>query len=331
MTTSDNDLYATLWRHEQWWSKHEPFLFERGYQLRPRYRRDWVPSWTLPGSGFDPLAENYADFEDSVASLRRNVLDATRISDNRKVVLRKVMCAGPERFILDYLHQPHLRADTNNRTVPVLDIIPLPDDDTTLLIGLDFLHTHNIAHQDACAGNMMMDATDVVPGGFHFCSPRTVNGDLRSDYEWRDRCSVPAVQYYFIDFGLSTYHPELEGQQLARSAGIVGQDDTVPELSMTVEYNPFKLDIYQSGNCFLNLSKRYPKMTPCFGSLLHNMTDENPHERPWASEVIKRFEEACKSISDTELGESLDFVPQDILDEILPFIGREITSEPELN
>ena len=31
---------------EVWWRDHQVWLQERGYVLRPRYRPDWVPSWS---------------------------------------------------------------------------------------------------------------------------------------------------------------------------------------------------------------------------------------------------------------------------------------------
>ena len=56
------------------------------------------------------------------------------------------------------------------------------------------------------------------------------------------------MRYYFIDFGLSTDYPE--GIDNASDVGIYGQNKTVPELSDTVPYNPFKVDIYQLGSAF---------------------------------------------------------------------------------
>ena len=32
--------------NEIWWRDHQVWLQERGYMLRPRYRPDWVPSWS---------------------------------------------------------------------------------------------------------------------------------------------------------------------------------------------------------------------------------------------------------------------------------------------
>ena len=37
---------ATLLPPEEWWRDKGSFLRKRGYQLRPRYQPDWIPSWT---------------------------------------------------------------------------------------------------------------------------------------------------------------------------------------------------------------------------------------------------------------------------------------------
>jgi hypothetical protein len=63
------------------------------------------------------------------------VLDAIRISDNQKVVLKKVRTASYEIPVAQLLSSPALRNDPRNHTIPLLDVIPLPaDDDWALLV-----------------------------------------------------------------------------------------------------------------------------------------------------------------------------------------------------
>lgn len=33
------------------WRNLQPWLQQSGYTLRPRFRRGWIPSWKIPGSG----------------------------------------------------------------------------------------------------------------------------------------------------------------------------------------------------------------------------------------------------------------------------------------
>jgi hypothetical protein len=117
----------------------------------------------------------------------------------------------------------------------------------------------------------MMDTSKVIPKGFHFAFWRSHDGVVTKRFEWRERWSVRPIQYYFIDFGLSCHYPA--GLTNIRDLGIFGQDKTVPERSLTVPYDPFKLDIYQLGNVIIqvaevrecrHLSSALPEMVPFF-------------------------------------------------------------------
>lgn len=89
-----------------------------------------------------------------------------------------------------------------------------------------------------------MDVTKVIPAGFHPQRPWSKKGIL-SDLTWKQRSSVAPVDYYIIDYGLATWFRHQESDIM--STGVYGQDKTVPELSKTVPYDPFKVDIYQLG------------------------------------------------------------------------------------
>lgn len=92
--------------------------------------------------------------------------------------------------------------------------------------------------------NFLMDADAMYPEGFH-----PVNYMYKRDYSgWATYLprSVAGVRYYFADFGISVHIPEDEPQKL--TVGVLGRDQEPPELSETVAYDPFKLDIFIIGN-----------------------------------------------------------------------------------
>ncbi|KAG6871495.1 hypothetical protein C0992_011122, partial [Termitomyces sp. T32_za158] len=267
---NSNIFAGNLWINEVFWADLQPYLLSCGYQLRPRYRPDWVPSWKdceLPSH-----SRNLENFEDSIVAFSSHkVFDATRISDGCKVMMKRVELDGVEQHFARYLSSPDWAGDTRNHTVPILDIIPLPDSETEALLimplllqfnevpfhwidddlpqGLDFMHAHKIAHRDACYLNLMMDASKVIPRGFHPVNIHSHDGVTRRQ-ERHDRWSVAPVKYYFIDFGLSRYYPDQPWETIT---GLCGQDRTVPELVANEPYDPFKLDIFQLGNAFLEL------------------------------------------------------------------------------
>ncbi|KAG6858607.1 hypothetical protein C0995_015374, partial [Termitomyces sp. Mi166 len=97
----------------------------------------------------------------------------------------------------------------------------------------------------------MVDATELIPGGFHFFNPDTRDG-IKPWEEWRERSSVKSLRYHFIDFGISRHYPTNTG---IRDVGIFAQDQSFPERSETIPYDPFKTDIYHLGNVILKIVK----------------------------------------------------------------------------
>ena len=97
--------------------------------------------------------------------------------------------------------------------------------------------------------NLMMDISKVIPKGSHFAQWKTHDGVDWEHFEWKERWSVKPVQYFLIDFGISLQLPHKN----VATIGLWGRDRTVPELSRTEWYDPFKVDIYQLGSVFLKM------------------------------------------------------------------------------
>jgi hypothetical protein len=89
-----------------------------------------------------------------------------------------------------------------------------------------------------------MDATYVYPLGFHPVEELFL-GDRKTVAPRVSRLEA-GVQYYFVDYGISSYFPPGSRRELV--VGIAGRDQDVPELSNNVPYDPFKVDIFTIGN-----------------------------------------------------------------------------------
>jgi hypothetical protein len=48
---TDREAY-TLFPSELWWRDYYDIINNRGYEFRPRYHPDWVPSWKKTGRDF---------------------------------------------------------------------------------------------------------------------------------------------------------------------------------------------------------------------------------------------------------------------------------------
>jgi len=101
-----------------------------------------------------------------------------------------------------------------------------------------------LSHRDCSLENILMDATHMYPLGFH--PVRTMFlADGRTVAPRISRLEA-GVKYYFVDYGISSYFPP--GSQRELVLGIAGRDQGVPELSNSVSYDPFKVDIFTIGN-----------------------------------------------------------------------------------
>ncbi|KAF4621102.1 hypothetical protein D9613_000140 [Agrocybe pediades] len=110
--------------YEVYWRDRFDWLYQCGYELRPRYHPDWVPSWVE-----DPtLAAKKYLCEDAVQIKRVHIIDATRIRDGNRVILKRVDGSRHpyETDIHLKLSQEDWLNDPHNHAVPLLDLLEPP-------------------------------------------------------------------------------------------------------------------------------------------------------------------------------------------------------------
>lgn len=125
-----------------------------------------------------------------------------------------------------------------------------------------FIHDQGIAHRsvillplglatllivfprDCAYKNIMMDASALFPRGFHPVVQSALP-DISAEAPALSRTAAP-VNYFFIDFGISSHFPLDSSPRLV--VGSSALDHEPPELSCTVPYDPFKLDVFFIGN-----------------------------------------------------------------------------------
>ena len=117
-------------------------------------------------------------------------------------------------------------------------------------IGTYLLHLclATISHSpisDCSPKNLLVDASALYPSGYHPCKleftpdcRKVVRPLLRSKH---------AVRYYYDDFGISSHITPGSSKLVT---GRFGRNRRVPELSKTVPYDPFKVDIFSMGQVF---------------------------------------------------------------------------------
>ncbi|KZS89805.1 hypothetical protein SISNIDRAFT_386065, partial [Sistotremastrum niveocremeum HHB9708] len=300
-----------LARTEQRWASYQPWLERIGYRLRRRYQPGWTPSWLTSGLSM-------IESEDALQiHIRGHVMDATRIEDGRRVMMKLLPTDSKELPVWQHLSSFNLQADPRNHCVPLLAAHPLPDTDETVLAvmplliyydeipfetlgelvqciytlieGLAFLHEHNIAHLDICQSNTMMEPGALFPKGFHPCDPGRYTCPanplkLLSAAPYSSRTIVP-VQYYFIDFGESQWYSSYSARGYVR--GPVGHSLSVPEFQSNRPYDPFPLDVRALGDMLqANLYNEYYDLDVLL-PLITAMREDVPTKQPTAEEALR--------------------------------------------
>ncbi|KDN38113.1 hypothetical protein RSAG8_09709, partial [Rhizoctonia solani AG-8 WAC10335] len=262
--TGENDRWK-LSTNERQWVQHQPYLLEKGYQLRPRYRPGWVRSWE--GTNRNPRV-----CEDSLTIQSFKIMDAVRVRDGKRVIIKAfdMRITPNELHVLEYLSSEDIQLDPRNHCACALDSFPVPGKDgwvfvvmdtyhllsatpfetigeaveliRQLLEGLVFMHGLNLAHRDCASTNIMMKADTLFKNTPHpHPSYSFLTEDGRNYASLHPRRSR-SVKYYFIDFGLATLFPSYAERNLV--IGAEGRERDVPELSTPdIPYDPFKVDI----------------------------------------------------------------------------------------
>ncbi|TFY60104.1 hypothetical protein EVJ58_g5352 [Rhodofomes roseus] len=322
--TQADHIRGGLRKHEYIWRDRQPWLQERGYVLRSRYRPDWTPSWI--GTG-----RHHKDCEDGYNTLVPSIIDGTRKSDGLLVTLKAVdTSVHPfEVEIGQFLSSEPLANNPRNHCVRILDVLQDPNAlNVTILVmpllkrydipeyttvgevvafckqaieGLHFMHDHHVAHRDISILNVMMDAIPLYSKGLWHPRAARMTRDFSGVAKHVSRTERP-VRYFYIDFGLSRKYNSADGPP--RELPILGGDKSVPEFQehgYNVASDPFRTDIYYLGNLFritfLNHYRSFEFMEP----LVADMVQADPENRPTIAEVESRFDEATRHLSSWKL------------------------------
>ncbi|KAF8901028.1 hypothetical protein CPB84DRAFT_1778282 [Gymnopilus junonius] len=203
---------ATLLPLEIFWRDLHPWLQSVGYELRPRFRPGWVPSWlAVPSTS---IMEEWRR-EDRILLYNGSLMDVVRIQDGKQFMLKRIPKhpAGEDEFEIIAMR--------------LLRPFDSPRFDAIGECGLQFIHSRHVAHRDCTALNLMIDALDMN---------REFTG--RAKYYTRTQCPP---KYYWIDFGQAVLfddeHPQLHVYM-----------QTTGEGRESRLYDSFPIDVYYLGN-----------------------------------------------------------------------------------
>jgi len=310
-------VIGSLYGSEEWWRDYYYHIKLHGYLLRPRYSPRWEPSWKHSGKYFFST-------EDGQPSILRAAMDATRQSDGKQVMLKKIFPEeGPhELTITQFFSSPELVHHPRNHCVPLLGVIETPVIGQKLMVmpflrpfnnprfqtfgefvaffgqvceGLEFMHKQNVAHRDCTVNNLMFDPCEMYPEGFH-----PIQMNRKRNFKGRakryTRTERPP-RYYLIDFGLSRRYRSRD----VLDEPLRGGDRSAPEHQDGRLCNPFHTDIYYLGNLVRDEFMRKYNGFEFMKDLVDQMTNADPLKRPLIEDVVAKFSQIRTSLSGLKL------------------------------
>ncbi|KAG6891261.1 hypothetical protein C0995_008513 [Termitomyces sp. Mi166 len=329
---------------EIFWRKHFRYLEDHGYTLRPRYQPDWRPSWL-------DTSKRWTQCEDGVVATG-SLMDASK-ADGTLVMLKAIhRVRSADEIPVGKLLSSERLASPRNHCIPYLEVIDPPEgsEEAFLVLpllvtterapfetigeaveffrqifeGLEFMHEHNIAHEDCKYNNIMADSQHLFDA-----PPHPFRNIMKRDFTGRPSIissrTIKPVKYYLIDFDLSKEYP-LGAPRLEEPPW--GGDKTVPEhlLPGTPLCDPFPVDVYCLGNCirqnFLD-GYKYARAKKGFNfmrELVDDMTNSDPKKRPQMSEANSRLKTIIEGLSDWKLRSPI--IEADQQTKVTEFIGH---------
>ncbi|KAK0454495.1 hypothetical protein EV421DRAFT_1757217 [Armillaria borealis] len=315
---------------EIFWALHQPFLAESGYNLRAKYEPgSKPPQWKTRG---DMVCS-----EDHTPYPHNGIMDATRASNERLLTLKAISKSRHpyEVTIGRFLSSPPMDSHPKNHCVPVFDVLQSPlDNDIEIIVmprlrsfdspafdtvgefldcfrqifeGIEFMHTHMVAHRDCTSINIMLDASELYPEGFSPVNPWLVpnhSGLEKAKHITRIQCWP---RYYLIDFGISRRYDPSNVPPM--EPPISGGDKHPPEHSIITvnppwvdSCNPFPTDVYYLGSMLKRIfSVGTFRPLKFLSPLADDMIRWDPNLRPTIGEVVQRFAELCNKRTKSEL------------------------------
>ncbi|KAI0088679.1 hypothetical protein BDY19DRAFT_949200 [Irpex rosettiformis] len=163
------------------------------------------------------------------------------------------------------------------KAVPFETVDDIVDFAEQLLEGIVYMHAQGVAHRDCSIRNILVDADALFPKSFHPIRLEMLP-DGRTPVLRLSRSSAP-VTYYFADYGISSYF-DPKTEQDRKVVGVSGIDQDVPELSLDVPYDPFKVDVFLIGNLLKQEVYMKFKNVGFLEPLFRAMTATDPAARP---------------------------------------------------
>ncbi|KAF8958502.1 kinase-like domain-containing protein [Flammula alnicola] len=324
---------------EKVWRDRYGYLYQRGYQIRPRYQPNWTPTCFGNGrhhhSGEDHIMQIvrppylfWAILKAYTHSKLPQVLDAIRRQDGLVVCIK--MIQDPKKIkqikITEYFSSRRMTSDSRNHVVPFYDTFG-----DSFSPHIQYMVMPVLRRFDDPEFLMVCEVVDFVSQvleGLAFLHENNVaHHNLTAEHIMMDAKSIVptgwhfvshfcepdgmtrisplerknhSVRYYFIGFG-NCYHLAPDKAPLVTDIG--GGDDDVPELFNGKPYDPFKVDIYTLGNVILKeLYQKYHSLE-FLQDLISCMRVRDFEKRSSAGKILRSWYRTRDSLDEDAIEE----------------------------
>ncbi|KAL5511252.1 hypothetical protein ACEPAH_4467 [Sanghuangporus vaninii] len=223
------------------------------------------------------------------AGLPDNLFRGCRTRDGRRIVVKAVCLRSRQYEVVKVLSTRPLRDDPMNHTIPVLDLIEVPESDVAFIVQEEW-SSQLIDPENPCSPSDFLRALRQCIEGLVFMHK---HGIVHLDISLRNILTDFHGHYRYIDFEMSRQYTDPSTPP--RIMGLRGTE-VPPELECGEESDPFKVDVWALGVVILRACKLGGHDIPEVVQLIKPMLHPSFSARPSACEVLQAFDRMARRL-----------------------------------
>ncbi|KAI5123366.1 hypothetical protein M0805_001787 [Coniferiporia weirii] len=219
------------------------------------------------------------------AGLPDTLFRGTRVRDGKRIMVKAVCLRSRQFDVIRILSTPPLRNDPMNHTIPVLDLIEVPEEDVGFIVQEEW-SSQLIDPSNPCSERDFLRAIRQCIEGLVFMH---AHGIAHLDISLRNVLTDYQGHYRYIDFEMSRRYATGASASHPRIVGCRGTE-VPPEIERGEESDPFKVDVWALGVVILRACKMTEYDIPGLVNLVRPMLHESFEARPSAWAVLNAFD-----------------------------------------
>ncbi|KAI0035083.1 kinase-like domain-containing protein [Vararia minispora EC-137] len=298
--TSDDEDSSNR-RQTPYWQEHRQLLHSRGFRLNTarNVRQYYEAYWA---NNPDPHRRGCAEYQRARAlhpdalcgdpGLPDNLFRGQRVSDGKRIIVKAVCLRSREAEIMRCLSTAPLRNDPRNHCIPVVDIIPVPSHNITLIVMEEW--SSELIPDAPCCLHLFLNALQSCITHMVFMHEHHI---AHLDISLRNLVTDYNGHYACINYELSQSFAGIANPRICT----LRATEVPPELERGESSDPFKVDVWAMGILMLRAGHLTNNLIPELIEVIQPMLNEHPSRRPNALTVLRKFDEMIPKIHPSHL------------------------------